>query len=341
MKKIKDNWKKIVGIACCAFVLTGIFYGVNGGISAKAATVGQQLTAPESGWKRFDDNDSKIVYTGDWVTENYSLNYNSTLHYNITTTDKNIQFKFNGTKLRVIGALYTSYGSNLKITIDGVTESFNEYSTMANQFERLVYEKTNLSQGTHNVIINNNGQGITFDAIDIDETGSLVDPSAIPVTGIKLDKTSLDMHPGESIPITAIVTPDNATNKAVDWSSTDDSIAKYQDGNIVAGNEGSAVITVKTQDGNYTATCTVNVKKADSGNGLLTVTMTDGQQRTYDLSMTQVNDFIKWYNGRANGSGDFTYSFNKAPSSGAYSKRTEYLIYDKISNYDVDEYKAN
>ena len=212
----------------------------------------------------------------------------------------------------------------------------------------LCYEKLGLAQGEHSVeVINNTSDYIGLNAIDIDQTGSLKPYSglttvAVNATGISLSKTSLDMNINDTVNITATVTPDNTTNKAVTWASSDPSIATVDsNGKVTAVKEGSVKITATTSDGsNQFATCTVNVKDPNNGNGLLTVTMTNGQQRTYDLTMGQINDFITWYNNRANGQGSFTYSFNKTPNSAAYSKRTEYLIFDKISNYDVDEYKA-
>lgn len=74
------------------------------------------------------------------------------------------------------------------------------------------------------------------------------------------------------------------------------------------------------------------------GNALLTITYTDGLTRTYDVPMSTVNDFISWYEGIVNGNGKPYFKFQKAPISGAYTSRIEYVIFDKISNFDVDEY---
>jgi Bacterial surface proteins containing Ig-like domains len=366
MKKIKDNWKKIVGLICCAFVLVGALTfsntrafaattsdgGVVGtsnlnGTAQNSAGYGDQLTAPEIGWKRYDDKDSRIQYTGSgWSEYTYSGFYLGTDKNTSTEKDK-IDFYFNGTSLRIIGQLHPVASNNTKINIDGVEYHYSEYSSTAGSFsvQRLVFEKNDLTVGIHKVEITEMSTAtLRFDAIDINDSGNLVDPGkVILATGISLDKTSLDMHPEDTNTIIATVTPENATNKSVLWTSSNPSVVTVdQNGNIKAVGEGTAIITATTQDGsNLSATCTINVKKADVGNALLTVTMTDGQQRTYDLSMTQVNDFITWYNNRAGGQGGFTYSFKKPPVSGAYSKRTEYLIFDKISNSDIDEYKAN
>ena len=82
----------------------------------------------------------------------------------------------------------------------------------------------------------------------------------ISVTDIKLDRTTLDILVGQTDLLKAIVTPTNATNKAVTWESSDPDVATVdQDGNVSGVKVGSAVITVTTEDGNKQATCTVNV----------------------------------------------------------------------------------
>ncbi len=81
------------------------------------------------------------------------------------------------------------------------------------------------------------------------------------VTGITLDKTSLEMTEGDSANLTATITPENATNKNVIWSSSNQNVAKVEGGKVNAIKEGSATITVTTEDGGYKATCQVTVKK--------------------------------------------------------------------------------
>ena len=81
-----------------------------------------------------------------------------------------------------------------------------------------------------------------------------------PVESISLDRTSVELTEGNEITLNATVKPDNATNKNVTWSSSDESVVKVIDGKVTALVPGSAVITVKTEDGSKTATCEVTVK---------------------------------------------------------------------------------
>ncbi|MBQ8483241.1 MAG: Ig domain-containing protein, partial [Bacteroidales bacterium] len=65
---------------------------------------------------------------------------------------------------------------------------------------------------------------------------------------------------GEEITLTATVTPDNATNKNVTWSTSDAAIVTVTNGKVTAVKAGKATITVTTEDGAKTATCEVTVK---------------------------------------------------------------------------------
>ena len=81
----------------------------------------------------------------------------------------------------------------------------------------------------------------------------------IPVTGIRLNKKSLLMMPGYKAELTVTITPSNATNKNITWNSSDASIVAVNNGELEANAEGTATITVTTEDGGKTATCEVTV----------------------------------------------------------------------------------
>lgn len=81
----------------------------------------------------------------------------------------------------------------------------------------------------------------------------------IPVTGITLNSGSLSMVEGESSVLVATVSPKDADNQTVIWSSSDGSVASVNGGKISAFKAGYATITAKTDDGGYTASCSVTV----------------------------------------------------------------------------------
>ena len=84
-------------------------------------------------------------------------------------------------------------------------------------------------------------------------------PASVPVTGVKLNTETLELFTGNTATLTATVEPDNATNKAVTWESSDTTVATVQDGTVTAVKAGEATITATTQDGGKTDTCTVTV----------------------------------------------------------------------------------
>lgn len=71
---------------------------------------------------------------------------------------------------------------------------------------------------------------------------------------------------------------------------------------------------------------------------LLVVTMSDEIQKEYDLSMDEINAFITWYDTRATGTGLPHYTFNKDFNLGPFQSRKDYLVFDKIQNFEVMEY---
>jgi hypothetical protein len=87
---------------------------------------------------------------------------------------------------------------------------------------------------------------------------------AIAVTGVSLDKPTLTLDVGATATLTAAITPGNASNKAVGWTSGNTAVATVDNGTVTAVAAGEATITVTTADGSKTAQCAVTVKEADN-----------------------------------------------------------------------------
>ena len=141
------------------------------------ATIGQPLPAPEPGWKRYDDADEAIMYTGAFTHQtgaSTSTLWNGTQSYS-TDPNAKITFKFIGSKLRLIVYTYNNRSNNIEIKIDDtIIETFAE-NVPHDQTFTLVYEKTDLVYGVHYVELRNLSTGLlSIDAIDIDDTGYLV-----------------------------------------------------------------------------------------------------------------------------------------------------------------------
>lgn len=154
---------------------------LGGELFFEPAKIGDVLTEPEPGWKRFDDSHNSITYEGVWGTDKGIKNYNSTLHYKekgTNTEPASIKFNFYGSKLRIIGLSYYYYDTDAKIIIDGNEETINFNLSGTNGiYQCLLYEKEGLSLGQHTVQIQ--GGYMTLDAIDIDAGGSLFTPAKV------------------------------------------------------------------------------------------------------------------------------------------------------------------
>lgn len=78
-----------------------------------------------------------------------------------------------------------------------------------------------------------------------------------------------------------------------------------------------------------------------SDRAILTITMTTGLEKEYDLSMGEVNAFINWYDTKDAGSGPSKYAINKHDNNrGPFTKRTDYVIFNNILTFEVSEYST-
>lgn len=94
-----------------------------------------------------------------------------------------------------------------------------------------------------------------------DGQNSSGDDERVPVSGVSLDKTSLELNVSQTYSLTATVLPENATDKSLSWSSSAENVATVNATGLVrAVSAGQAVISVVASDGGYRASCTVTVK---------------------------------------------------------------------------------
>ena len=130
------------------------------------------------------------------------------------------------------------------------------------------------------------GKNCTYKFIATDKAGNVTEKTVtvydgtyvVPVTGVSLDESSITLDVGGNQTLTATVTPEDATNKKVRWSSDNEAVATVsEDGVVTAVAGGTAVITVTTLDGLFTATCTVTVNAPDAAPSITTDTLPNGK----------------------------------------------------------------
>lgn len=112
--------------------------------------------------------------------------------------------------------------------------------------------------------LDTNGK-LTVDGGTLTQNGTVTGGVTYKVTGVSLSPKTLSLNPGKGGTLTATITPSNATNQNVTWKSSDTKVATVDNGLVTAVAEGTATITVTTEDGSKTATCTVIVTNNGSG----------------------------------------------------------------------------
>lgn len=79
---------------------------------------------------------------------------------------------------------------------------------------------------------------------------------------VSLDKSEIQFdHIGETAQLTALVLPDDASNKNVNWKSSDENVCYVSNGTVVAVGYGIAIIIATSEDGGHMAVCKVTVEK--------------------------------------------------------------------------------
>lgn len=178
------------------------------------AKVGDQLTQPEEGWKRYDDVDGKIDYT-DFEYKGHT-GFGRTISFNgAETTSGVVKFKFKGTKLRLICITDKNKRTpKADIYIDNNKYSFT--CANSNYYEGLVFEEENLKDAVHDVVIRNfevnpsapgTYSSFGLNAIDINEDGELLE---YPKTVLDVEPKDNKIKVGQEVALD--ITLDNVTN---------------------------------------------------------------------------------------------------------------------------------
>lgn len=114
---------------------------------------------------------------------------------------------------------------------------------------------TGVSVGSATITAKTADGGFTATCTVTVEEAPIVHP-----TGVSISKTSINLQVGGSETLTATVTPADANNKNVTWSTSDATVAAVdKNGKVTGIKAGNATITATTEDGNKTATCSVTV----------------------------------------------------------------------------------
>lgn len=186
-----------------------------------------------------------------------------------------------GTELEELKTAFETAQTNYENKIDEYNAKVEEYNAKANEIIAKIKELTpsyveenwiETADGSFSVdttqfsgdkafavwvkLVSSDGT-ITYDEGTYTMSGTKTE--SISVEGITLDRTTLTLQEGGSYTLTATITPSDATNKLITWTSDNEDVATVSNGRITAKSSGTARITATTSDGEHTATCEVTV----------------------------------------------------------------------------------
>ena len=211
------------------------------------------------------------------ATANNSFNREGTIVIKANTDSKSLPVKQEGKNGAYVAVQSVSLSSTELSLTEGDTATLTyEISPLSASIKNVSWSSSTPSVATvESGRVQALAEGTTLITVTTEDGNKsascvvTVKPKVINVTGVTLDKTSLTMIEGDTQTLTATVSPSNATDKSVTWSSNNTSVATVSSSGVVTARvAGSAIITVKTTDGSKTATCAVTVKSKNvSGSG--------------------------------------------------------------------------
>lgn len=239
---------------------------VDGIESEKSAVV--TVTEP-IGAGKIDNADERIAYVGEWGnwTQDKNVNYMDTIQYlNSPKGGETVTLTFKGTGIKVIGCTNKDRGK-IEVFIDGKSQGVVDTYSASTVRQKEYFSKDDLKAGIHTLqlkVLNekqaaSSGTKIELDAFEI------LDSTLVAPTGVKVSSKSgmtTVSKANSTLQLKATVEPENATDKTVTWSTSDDSIATV---------DTNGLVTFLSKNGTVTITATSAADATKSGTIELTV----------------------------------------------------------------------
>ena len=193
----------------------------------------------------YDNKNNSTTETKDNSTASDKNTTNNSSKDNSTNSNKNNSSSSSSKNNSSSSSSKNNSSSNSSKNNSSSSSNKNNSSSSSN--------KNNSSSSSNNNSSNSNNNN----------SSSTKPSQTVKVTGVSLNKTSAEIYLNNDtgFSVSATVSPSNATNKNITWSSSNSNIASVNNGYITAHNPGAATITVKTVDGNKQANINVVVKK--------------------------------------------------------------------------------
>ena len=216
------------------------------------------------------------------------------------TTSNTVTLQFAGNKVELYTAKASHHGI-AAVSIDGGPETLVDLYSATRQNYVSVYNSS-LVDGTHTIKIRvtgtkNSASTGTYVILDFIKVYSF---SGVAVTSVAVLPSTITLAPASTQQLTATVSPSNATNKSITWSSSNNSIATVNSSGVVtAVAAGTATITATTVDGAKTSTSTVTVTASVSSVAIAPASIAVNLGATHQLNAeiaptTATNKNVTW-----------------------------------------------
>lgn len=256
----------ITAVAEGTAVITAKITGAGGTFSANCnVTVEKAPPAPV-----LPAEDMVHNFTTDGMTsEFYTIagsNKAVTASYNGVSLTKSLKMDSNGTvtfnapAAGTLTLVFTTGNSGNKININ---------SKVITILSSGIVEEKITASGSVRISKNSGESHLCYIAFVPEGGGSGDNSEVVAITGITIDKTTASLKVGESVNLSATVTPNNTTySKSVNWKSSNPQVATVSGGRVTAAGEGTAVITATSVGNNaFSAECTVTVTGSGGNQG--------------------------------------------------------------------------
>ena len=196
--------------------------------------------------------------------------------------------------------------SDYKVSVGKTIDLNVDLSKYKECYNNLTYTSTNsdvatvskegvvtaLKEGVTTIEVSNGTKTISTNVEVVSSSDTVL------VTDVKVDRTSISLEEGKTSEIKVDVLPSNATNKSVDWKSSNEKVAVVSSKGVVESiGVGNAVVTVTTQDGNKSASVNVTVtKKVEDLDSVCKNVLEKGfSKKSYTLTFLQAIN-VKYFN---------------------------------------------
>lgn len=239
----------------------------------------------------------------------------------MTITNSNGSVKLYKTKKTIPVNNISLDNSSIHLNI-GDSKTISYTITPTNAYDKSVlWNSSNLSVATiDNGTIKAVGEGTSVITVTTNDGNKKaicnVTVSKVSVDNISINTNILNLTRGQTSKLDVTISPNNATNKTMTWSSSDNSIATVDNnGNVMAIAKGNAIITVTSNDGRKSASCVVNVNNptltAKGNIGISTVVTSSGVFKGVNVTVNA-----------SGGSGNYNYYYIKLYRDGTLISQT-------------------